>query len=286
MTASAVARTAATVGGLPRRRADRSLAGGLLRGYFFWLIALLYLPLAILFLFSVNANTTLSFPLRGLTLDWYASLLDTPAVLNAARNSLIVAVGSSLVATALATMIAILALRFDFPGKRVLLSLSVLPLIVPFIVLAVALLLLFRVVGVELSLVTIAIGHTVVALPYALLIVLARLAGFDARLEEAAMDLGASYPTTIRLVLLPIIAPALLSAWIVAFTVSFDEFALALFLAGTEPTFPVYLLSQLRFASRLPVMIALAVLMMLATLSLVLLAERLRRHGEVSALTR
>jgi spermidine/putrescine transport system permease protein len=286
MTSGAIARSAPTVGGLPRRRTAWSLAAGLLRGYFFWLLALLYLPLAILFLFSVNANTTLSFPLRGLTLDWYASLLDTPAVLNAARNSFIVAVGSSLVATALATMIAILALRFDFPGKRVLLSLSVLPLIVPFIVLAVALLLLFRVVGVELSLVTIAIGHTVVALPYALLIVLARLAGFDARLEEAAMDLGASYPTTIRLVLLPIIAPALLSAWIVAFTVSFDEFALALFLAGTEPTFPVYLLSQLRFASRLPVMIALAVLMMLATLSLILVAERLRRHGDVSAVSR
>jgi len=286
MTSGAIARSAPTVGGLPRRRTGRSLAGGLLRGYFFWLLALLYLPLAILFLFSVNANTTLSFPLRGLTLDWYASLLDTPAVLNAARNSFIVAVGSSLVATALATMIAILALRFDFPGKRVLLSLSVLPLIVPFIVLAVALLLLFRVVGMELSLVTIAIGHTVVAVPYALLIVLARLAGFDARLEEAAMDLGASYPTTIRLVLLPIIAPALLSAWIVAFTVSFDEFALALFLAGTEPTFPVYLLSQLRFASRLPVMIALAVLMMLATLSLILVAERLRRHGDVSAVSR
>jgi spermidine/putrescine transport system permease protein len=285
MTSGAIARSAPTVGGLPRRKAVRSLAGGLLRGYFFWLIALLYLPLAILFLFSVNANTILSFPLRGLTLDWYASLLDTPAVLNAARNSFVVAVGSSLVATALATMIAILALRFDFPGKRVLLSLSVLPLIVPFIVLAVALLLLFRVFGVELSLVTIAIGHTVVALPYALLIVLARLAGFDARLEEAAMDLGASYPATIRLVLLPIIAPALLSAWIVAFTVSFDEFALALFLAGTEPTFPVYLLSQLRFASRLPVMIALAVLMMLATLSLILLADRIRRHGQGSALS-
>ena len=272
-----------TVGRQSRRSRGPSLAGGLLRGYFFWLIALLYVPLGILLLFSVNANATLSFPLRGLTLQWYESLLDTPAVLDSARNSVIVAIASSFAATALATMIAILALRFDFPGKRLLISLSVLPLIVPFIVLAVALLLLFRVVGVELSLVTIAIGHTVVALPYALLIILARLAGFDARLEEAAMDLGASYPTTIRLVLLPIIAPSLLSAWIVAFTVSFDEFALALFLAGTEPTFPVYLLSQLRFASRLPVMIALAVLMMIGTLALVLLAEWIRRRGRATA---
>jgi len=78
-------------------------------------------------------------------------------------------------------------------------------------------------------------------------------------------------------VVLPIIAPAMLSAWLTAFTVSFDEFALALFLAGTQPTFPVYLFSQLRFANRLPIMIALAVLMMLGTLTLVLIADRIRR---------
>ena len=124
-------------------------------------------------------------------------------------------------------------------------------------------------------------GHraTVVALPYTLLIVVARLAGFDTHLEEAAMDLGADYPTTLRRIVLPIIAPALVAAWLVAFTVSFDEFALALFLAGTEPTLPVYLFSQLRFASRLPMMIALAVLLMIGTLALVLFAERLRRRG-------
>lgn len=93
------------------------------------------------------------------------------------------------------------------------------------------------------------------------------------------MDLGASYPVTLRRVVLPIIAPALVSAWITAFTVSFDEFALALFLAGTSPTFPVYLFSQLRFANRLPIMIALAVLMMIGTLLLVLFAERIRRRN-------
>ena len=91
------------------------------------------------------------------------------------------------------------------------------------------------------------------------------------------MDLGANYPTTLRRIVLPIIAPAIIAGWLTAFTVSFDEFALALFLAGTEPTFPVYLFSQLRFANRLPIMIALAVLMMIGTLTLVLIAERIRR---------
>jgi spermidine/putrescine transport system permease protein len=83
-------------------------------------------------------------------------------------------------------------------------------------------------------------------------------------------------------ILLPLIAPAIVAAWLVAFTVSLDEFALALFLAGNDPTFPVYLFSQLRFASRLPVMIALAVLMMIGTLLLVLVAEWIRRRGQQS----
>jgi spermidine/putrescine transport system permease protein len=245
--------------------------------YYIGLLALLYLPLAVLFLFSINANTSLSFPLQGLTLQWYQKLSEADAVLRAARNSLIVAAASSTAATALGTCVALLASRYQFRSKNLLLALAVLPLIVPFIVLGVALLLLFSALNVDRSLWTIGIGHTVVALPYVLLIVMARLAGFDPYLEEAAADLGADYPTTLRRIVLPIIAPAMVSAWLTAFTVSFDEFALALFLAGTEPTFPVYLFSQLRFANRLPIMIALAVLLMIGTLSLVLAAERVRR---------
>ena len=245
--------------------------------YYWGLITLLYLPIAILFLFSINANTTLSFPLRGLTLEWYQKLLESDAVLRSARNSLIVAAGSSTAATVLGVMVALLATRYQFRFKGLLIGLAVLPLIVPLIVMGVALLLLFSAMHIDRSLWTVGVAHAVVALPYTLLIVVARLAGFDANLEEAAMDLGADYPTTLRRIVIPIIAPAMVSAWLTAFTVSFDEFALALFLAGNEPTFPVYLFSQLRFASRLPVMIALAVLLMLVTLGLIVLARRLQR---------
>ena len=249
----------------------------LLSVYYFALLILLYLPIAVLFLFSINANTTLSFPLQCLSLGLYEKLAANEPVLRSARNSLIVALGSSAVATLLATMVALVVMRYNFRSRGMLLALAALPLIVPFVVLGVALLILFSALHIERSLWTIGIAHTVVALPYALLIIVARLAGFDANLEEAAMDLGASYPTTLRRIVLPIIAPAIVAAWLTAFTVSFDEFALALFLAGTEPTFPVYLFSQLRFANRLPIMIALAVLMMIGTLTLVLVAERVRR---------
>lgn len=248
-----------------------------LKTYYFGLIALLYLPIAILFLFSINANTFLTFPLRGLTLDWYQQLFASDALLRSARNSLVVAVGSSFTATLMGTMVALLMMRYQFRSKGLFVALAVLPLIVPYIVIAVALLLLFSVLNIDRSLWTVGIAHTVVALPYVLLIVGARLAGFDSSVEEAAMDLGADYPTTLRRVVIPMIVPAMISAWLTAFTVSFDEFALALFLAGTQPTFPVYLYGQLRFASRLPIMIALAVLMMVGTLTLVLIAEKVRR---------
>ena len=249
-----------------------------LRGYFWLMIGLLYLPIAILFVFSINANTTLSFQLKGFTLEWYGKLVATPALLDAVQRSAIVAVSSSIVATALGTMIAVLLSRFNFRGRDALTGLAMLPLIVPYVVLAVALLILFHALGIQLSILTIAIAHVVVALPYTTLIVLARLIGFDQQLEEAAMDLGASYPATIRLIVLPIAAPAIVSAAVTAFTVSFDEFALALFLAGPDQTFPVYLYGQLRYSTTLPVLIATAVLLMAATLVLLVVAERVRRR--------
>lgn len=265
-------RLSAAVGALPRPK--------VLSAYYAAMIILLYLPLAVLFLFSFNDGTSLSFPLEGLTLRWYERLFDSPEVLRAARNSLVVAVGSSTGAAVLGTAVALLLTRFRFRGESFLFALAMLPLVVPIVVLAVAMLVLFLAAGIDRSLWTVTIGHIVVALPFVVLIVTARLAGFDPSLEEAAMDLGAPYPMVIARIILPLIAPAVISAWLVAFTVSLDEFALALFLAGNEPTFPVYLYSQLRFASRLPVMIALAVLLMIGTLLLVLIAEWIRRRGQ------
>ena len=249
----------------------------LLRAYYWLLIGLLFLPIGLLFVFSFNDSRILALPLSGFTTQWYEQLFSTPALIRAAGASVVVALASSLAATTLGTMVAILVVRFTFRFKAMLIGLSVLPLIVPFVVLAVALLILFRAIGVELSLVTVGLAHAVVALPYTLLIILTRLIGFDRNVEDAAADLGATYATTLRLIVLPMIAPAIVAAWLTAFTVSFDEFALANFLAGRQPTFPVYLFAQLRFAQALPILIAAAVLLMTGTIALVLVAERIRR---------
>jgi len=251
--------------------------GRLLRSYYVLLLALLYLPIGILFVFSLSTNTSIGFPIKGFTLDWYQEAFTDETLLNSAKNSFVVAVASSTVATVLGTAIAVLLLRYDFRGKTVLAALAVLPLIVPAVVLGVSLLILFRALNLPLSVLSIGVAHVVVGLPFTTLIVFARLTGFDRALEDAAMDLGATYATALRLIVLPVIAPAVVAAWLVAFTVSFDEVALALFLAGRDPTFPVHLAGQIRFTGNLPVLVAAAVLLMAASIGLLLVAERIRR---------
>jgi spermidine/putrescine transport system permease protein len=249
-----------------------------LRAGFVLILLLLYFPIALLFVFSFNTSSVLSFPLREFTLDWYGAALTDGALLASARNSILVGVVAASIATTLGLAVSIAFSRFRFRGRLLLLGLAVLPLIVPFIVLGVSLFLLFTFLDVPRSLLTIAVGHSIIALPFATLILLARMGGIDPALEDAAMDLGATYAVTLRRVVLPLIGPTLLSAWLTCFIVSFDEVAIALFLAGRDPTFPVFLYGQLRFAQRLPVLIAMAVLLMIGTVILTLVAFRLRQR--------
>jgi len=251
--------------------------------YFALVTLFLYLPIGLLILFSFNDSTSLIFPLKGFTLKWYNELLGASQLLEAMRHSLVLGLGSSLVATAFGTMAAIGIARFDFPGRSIFLAIASLPLVIPYVVLGVALLILFSSWGVPLSLWTVGAAHVVVNIPYVMLIVAARLAGFEQNLEEAAMDLGATYWGTLMRVTLPISAPALVSAFLSSFTTSFDEFALAFFLTGTQNTLPVYLYSQLRFPSRLPLVVTLAAIIMTASVVIIVFSEWLRRVGQPKA---
>jgi spermidine/putrescine transport system permease protein len=250
--------------------------------YYALMAAFLYLPLLLLVVFSFNDSPTLAFPLKGFTTRWYGELLLAGELLAALRNSLLVAAGASLVATVLGTMAALALTRFEFPGKGAFLALAAMPLVIPYVVLGVALLIAFSQAGIKLSLWTVGLGHVVVSVPYVLLIVMARLAGFEANLEEAAMDLGESYWGALRRVTLPMAGPALLAAYLNAFTTSFDEFALSFFLTGSETTLPIYLYSQLRFPARLPLVVALAALLIVGSLLVLLISEWLRRLGPPS----
>lgn len=248
-------------------------------GYYVLLLVFLQLPIAILILFSFNDSVLLVFPLKGFTLEWYRQLLHATELINAAKNSLIIGAVSSVVATAMGSAAAIAIARFNFRGRDIFLNIATLPLVIPYVVLAVALLILFQALNVELSIWTIMIGHTIINVPYVMLIVAARLSGFANNLEEAAMDLGATYWGTLMRVTLPISMPALMAAFLSSFTLSFDEFSLAFFLAGTQNTLPVYLYSQLRFPNRLPLAVSTAAVVIAISIIILLLSEWLRRIG-------
>jgi len=127
---------------------------------------------------------------------------------------------------------------------------------------------------------TVVIGHIVISVPYTILVLVPRLDQIDVSLEEAAYDLGASRLRTFRSVVFPLILPAVVSAFLIAFTTSFDEYAVASFVVGTDATFPIYLYGALRFPSRLPQVIAVAVVVMIVSLIVVVAAEIGRRVAE------
>lgn len=249
--------------------------------YYVLLALFLYLPIFLLVIFSFNASRSLTFPMAGFTLDWYRELLEADELLASVRNSVVVGLASSLAATVLGTMASIGVVRYKFPGRNAFLAVAALPLVIPAVVVGVALLILFRqLVDVELSLWTVGLGHVVINIPIVMLIVAARLAGFPDNLEEAAMDLGAGYWETLWRVTIPIISPALVAAFLTAFTTSFDEYAMSVFIVGTDSTLPVYMYSQLRFPRRLPIIITLGGLIMVASIIVVFVAERVRRLGQ------
>lgn len=251
--------------------------------YFLVVCAVLYLPILLLIIFSFNNATALVFPLKGFTLKWYGTLFENRELLKAVGNSLMIGFGSSLVATILGTMGAIAIVRFKLPGRSIFLAVAALPLVIPYIILGVSLLILFNEIGIRLSAFSAGLAHVVISIPYAMLIVASRLVGFPDNLEEAAMDLGASYWGALLRVTIPICSPALLAAFLLCFTISFDEYAIASFLVGTDATLPVYLYSQLRFPTRLPMVVALAAILMTVTMAVMLFSEWLRRVGQTPA---
>jgi spermidine/putrescine transport system permease protein len=152
--------------------------------------------------------------------------------------------------------------------------------VIPYVVFGISLLLLFHQLGVPRSLLTVVIGHIVITLPYTILVIVPRLSQIDVSLEEAAFDLGASRLRTFRSITLPLILPAVVSAFLIAFTTSFDEYAVASFVVGSRVTFPIYLYAALRFPDQLPQVIAVAVVVLVVSLTVVIGAEIGRRVAE------
>jgi spermidine/putrescine transport system permease protein len=252
----------------------------LLRAFFACVVAFLYAPIVILLIFSFNDSAVPTFPLAGVTLHWYRQFAANSELKSALATSALIAALSSVGAVALGLLAAKALTRRRFRGKAAVSALLLSPLVIPYVVLGISLLLLFHTIGVPRSVLTVVIGHVVISLPYTILVLVPRLDQIDVSLEEAAYDLGAGRLRTFRAITLPLILPAVVSAFLIAFTTSFDEYAVASFVVGPRVTFPIYLYSALRFPNQLPQVIAVAVVVLVLSLGVVVAAEVGRRSAE------
>ena len=245
---------------------------------------LIYLPIVLLIVFSFNDSKVMSLPWNGFTLRWYKIAFQRQDLLEALFNSLWVAVVVTIVSLILGTMAAQAMTRYRYRGRSIFTGYIAIPLVMPWLLLGIALLLFFNFVGIPLSLFTVILSHISFDVPLVAVIVAARLYQVDPSLEEAARDLGAGPIAAFRLVTLPIIAPALIAAAIFAFSWSFDAFVITHFVIGFDVTFPIWVWSALKFAKNRPIINAISSLIIVVEIFVIYLAEQLRRGNDQAAL--
>ena len=243
-------------------------------------LAFLYLPVLFLPLFSFNDAVVVAFPLKGFTTKWYSTLWELETLHDAVWNSLKVALSTAVVSTIFGILGARAVTRYRFPGRGVMTGFIMVPLVLPEIIVGISLLVVLVQLGVSLSLFSVALGHVLLCVPFSMAVLMSSFDGFDRSLEEASMDLGETGFGTFFRVTLPVVAPGIISSFLICFTISLDEFIVAFFLSGTEPTLPVYIWGQLRFPARIPSILALGTILLAASVILLCLAEALRRRSQ------
>lgn len=251
-----------------------------LRVYAILYLVFLYAPIILLPLFAFNDSAIIAFPLSGFTTKWFAELPGIEALRQALANSLFIAVTTAILSTLLGMAAARASTRYDFPGRSPIMALIMLPLVLPEIIVAVALLVVVvQLLGIGLSSWTVIGAHTLICTPFSIAILNGSFSNLDRSLEEAAIDLGETRFGSFRHITLPLVAPGIIASLLIAFTISLDEFIIAFFLTGNEPTLPVYIWGLLRFPERVPVIMALGTILVALSILLLTLAEFFRRRG-------
>jgi spermidine/putrescine transport system permease protein len=237
-------------------------------------LVFLYIPIVVLVIMSFNASS-MPFVWGGFSLKWYGALFQNAEILEGLTNTLIVAVGATLFATILGTLIAIGIARYF--RSSLLEAFSLAPAILPDIVLGIGLLVFYVLVGIGLGLHSVLLAHVVFGMAFVAAVVTARLSQTDPSLEEASRDLGASPVATFFRITVPSLAPAIIAGALLVFTLSLDEFVIAFFTDGpSTPTLPIVIYSMVRFGVT-PDINALATLLMVVSFTVVIAAQRITR---------
>ncbi len=239
-----------------------------------------YIPIFTLIAFSFQEGRFLTLPFEGISLRWYGELFRNANALNALWNSTLIAAITTIIATAIGTMAAIVVVRYRFRGRGAFGLLAGVPLAFPQLLLGIVLLLWFSVLGRMLDfstgITTAIIGHIVYITPFAMVIVAVQVYNFDATVEDAARDCGASNFEVYRHVTIPLLWPGIFSAAIFAFLLSWGNFYLTYSLAGSTRTLPTFIFSGIAIGSS-PLYPAIATVIFIPGILLVILANRLRR---------
>jgi len=236
----------------------------------------LYVPIVVLIIFSFN-DSKLNAVWTGFTFKWYAKLMQNDEIIRALINTLEVAFASTILSTMIGTLAAVGLYKFEFKGKNVLDNLLYIPIVIPELVLGISLLILFNQLHFDLGKTTLIIAHATFSIPFVVITVRARLAGFDKSIEEAANDLGASQLKTFIYITLPNIAPGIIAGALLAFTLSLDDVITSFFVAGPESTtLPLKIFSMVKFGVS-PEINALSTIMVAASVFIVFISDRVNK---------
>ena len=249
----------------------------LAKSYLGLIYTLLYLPIIVLVVMSFNESKT-GYHWGGFSLKWYESLFKNQAMLDAFWHSIVLGLVAATVSTAIGVLTALALHRYNFRGKGLLNGLLFVLMMSPEIVLAISLLTLFLLIGLQLGFVSLLLAHITFCLPFVVITVFARLSSLDERLMEAARDLGASESTMIRTVLIPVILPAVMAGWLLAFTLSLDDVVVSTFVTGPSyEILPLRIYSMVRVGLK-PEVNAIGTLLLAASLILVVISQLLLRR--------
>ena len=251
----------------------------LLRNIFMFVVyAYLYIPIIILVTNSFNEDRY-GLSWKGFSWNWYERLFNNDTLIQAAFHSVTIAFCAATLATIVGGLTAIALYRYRFRGKQAVSGMLFIVMMSPDIVMAVSLLALFMVVGISLGFWSLLLAHVTFCLPYVTVTIFSRLNGFDARMLEAAKDLGASEVTILRKIILPLALPAVVSGWLLSFTISLDDVVVSSFVSGVSyEILPLRIFSLVKTGVT-PEVNALATIMIVLSLGLVILSQLVTRKN-------
>ncbi|SDM66337.1 putative spermidine/putrescine transport system permease protein [Fictibacillus solisalsi] len=253
--------------------------------HFFCTIIYVFLlaPIVVVLMSSLTATDYIVFPPKGLTLRWYVELVNHPEFMQSFMLSVFVALGTSLISTAIGTLTSIAIVRHQFKGKTAIVQLVGSPLLIPSVVFGVALLQFYSWIGLAASPAALIIGHIILTIPFVMRLVVASLVGFDRSIEQAAMNLGAGKFRVFFQITLPIIKSGVIAGAIFSFITSFDDLTVALFIVSTDVvTLPVRIFTYMQYQYD-PIITSVSSIMILLTIVLMIIIERVLGVGKVFA---